>query len=313
MKRPWLNPVRTEFVDRLNSGRLAHALLLSGPAGTGKQDLAREMAAGLLCLESGMQACGNCRSCQLLDTGAHPDFRLIKYELNDKGVLRKELVIEQIRNLISALQLTTTISTRKVALLHPAEAMNRNAANALLKTLEEPPGDTVLILVSHDPGRLPVTIRSRCQSLHIRLPEEKITLGWLIDLSGCTQAEAETALKAAAGSPLHALEMLSSDRVAHYNTVSHTLDELLIDNGHTGRALTALAEVQAEIEPEQFWTWLSLCTAEKVRRNIGRQVNVKLFSRLQAAADKNRALMTTQVRKDLLLQDWLIQWSRIKA
>ena len=200
MNMTWLDPVRAEFIDRLNSGRLAHALLVCGPAGTGKLDFAREMVNGLLCLEGSMPACGNCRSCQLLNTGAHPDFRLVDYELNDKGVLRTELVIDQVRNLISALQLTTTISTRKVALLHPAEAMNRNAANALLKTLEEPPGDTVLILVSHDPGRLPVTIRSRCQSLQIRLPDQKTLIGWLSEHSGCNQAEAQSALEAAAGS-----------------------------------------------------------------------------------------------------------------
>ena len=90
---PWLEPVRAEFIERLKSGRLAHALLLSGPAGSGKLDFAMEMAGELLCLKGSMPGCGSCRSCQLLKTGAHPDFRLIGFELNDKGNLRTEIVI----------------------------------------------------------------------------------------------------------------------------------------------------------------------------------------------------------------------------
>jgi len=304
----WLDPVRDEFNERLQSGRLAHALLLSGPAGTGKQDFAVKMAAGLLCLEDCMPACGSCRSCQLLSTGAHPDFRLLTFELNEKGNLRTEIVIEQVRSLISSLQLTTTISRRKVALLHPAEAMNRNAANALLKTLEEPPGDTVLILVSDDPRRLPVTIRSRCQSLHVRLPDITAALEWLVAECGYDTVEAESALKAAASSPMRARDMLEDGSTEHYSLVNATLDELLRHGRSTGQAMAALAEV----EPRQLWTWLSLCAAEKIHQNIDARKTAKLLSQLQAAADRNRYLISTQVRKDLLLQDWLIQWARLK-
>jgi len=309
----WLDPVRAEFVERLKSGRLAHALLLSGPAGTGKREFALEMARDLLCLEGSVPGCGSCRSCQLLSSGAHPDFRLLGLELNDKGNPRSEIVIEQIRNLIPVLQLTTTISSRKVALLHPAEAMNRNAANALLKTLEEPPGDTVLILVSDNPGRLPATIRSRCQALRLRPPKHSVLLDWLRDVSGSDEAAAESALNAAAGSPLRARDMLTDGSMEHFSMVSCTLDGLLNRNSSSGQALAALANVQAEIEPEQLWTWLSMCAAEKIRRKIGISKHLKSLSRLQAQADRNRALLSTQVRKDLLLQDWLIQWSRLNV
>jgi DNA polymerase-3 subunit delta' len=313
MSMDWLEPVRTEFVERLNSGRLAHALLLSGPPGTGKQEFALEMARGLLCLEGSMPGCGSCRSCQLLNSGAHPDFRLLGLELNDKGNPRSEIVIEQIRNLISALQLTTTISPGKVALVHPAEAMNRNAANALLKTLEEPPGDTVLILVSNDPGRLPATIRSRCQALRLRVPNHSVLLAWLREVSGCDAAAAESALSAAAGSPLRARDMLADGSTEHYSMVRRTLDDLLSKNSSSGPAMAALIKAQADIEPEQMWTWLSLCAAEKIRQKIGFGKHLKTLSQLQAQADRNRALLSTQVRKDLLLQDWLIQWSRLNV
>ncbi len=309
MKMAWLKPARDEFRERLESGRLAHALLLSGPAGTGKLDLALEIAAGLLCQEESWPACGSCRSCQLLSTGAHPDYRKLTFELNDKGNLRTEIVIEQVRNLISSLQLTTTISPRKIALLHPAEAMNRNAANALLKTLEEPPGDTVMILVSDDPSRLPVTIRSRCQNLHVRLPETRVALEWLMENGASDPLEAESALQAAARSPLRARAMLEDGSTAHYSLVSSTLDDMLKGHCASGQAVAALAD----LDPRQLWTWLSLCSAEKIRRNIDAKKTAKLLSQLQAAADRNRYLLATQVRKDLLLQDWLIQWAQLKA
>jgi len=127
MTMAWLNPVREEFRKRLQGDRLAHAFLLAGQTGTGKQGLAMEMMASLLCLENSLPACGVCRSCQLLASGAHPDFRYLSFELNKKGKLRTEIVIDQVRELISFLQLTTTISEKKTALVFPAEAMNRNA------------------------------------------------------------------------------------------------------------------------------------------------------------------------------------------
>ena len=309
MKMAWLEPVRGEFRERLESGRLAHALLLSGPAGTGKLDLALELAAGLLCQQGIWPACGKCRSCELINSGAHPDYRRLSFELNAKGNIRTEIVIEQVRKLISSLQLTTTISARKVAILHPAEAMNRNAASALLKTLEEPPGDTVMILVSDDPGRLPATIRSRCQNLHVRLPETRLALEWLMENGDYDPLEAESALQAAARSPLRARDMLDDGSTAHYSLVSSTLDDMLRGRCGPGQAVAALADVN----PGHLWTWLSLCAAEKIRRNIEVKRSAKLFAQLQSIADRNRSLLSTQVRKDLLLQDWLIQWAQIRV
>lgn len=304
----WLDPVRNEFRERIRSDRLAHALLLSGPAGTGKQEMALELAASLLCLDSALPACGKCRSCQLLRTGAHPDFRMLTFEINEKtGKLRTEIVIEQVRNLIASLQLTTTISARKVALLKPAEAMNRNAANALLKTLEEPPGDSVILLVSHDPGQLPATIRSRCQNLQVRLPDSESVLKWLLASGENNRADAEYALKAAAGSPLAASNMLRDETTAHYRLVNATLQAVLNNGQSPGQAMAALADV----EPEQLWRWLSLCAAEKVRRTTSNRETAKMLSKLQASADKSRHLLSTPVRKDLLLQDWLIQWAEL--
>ena len=309
MTMTWLDPVREEFRKRLLGDRLAHAFLLSGQTGTGKQGLAMEMAAAILCLENSLPACGSCRSCQLLVSGAHPDFRILSFELNKNGKLRTEIVIDQVRDLISFLQLTTTIGDRKAALVQPAEAMNRNAANALLKTLEEPPGDSVIILLSHDPSRLAVTITSRCQKLQVRSPDTDTALAWLLESGAYGDAEARSALKAAAGSPVRARDMLSEDGPDHYRLVSDTLESMLEGRCAPAIAMSALGDV----EPGRLWTWLSLSAADRFRHNMDNHTVTISLSQLQNMADRNRALLSSSVRKDLLLQDWLIQWARLDA
>jgi DNA polymerase-3 subunit delta' len=305
---PWLEAVDAEFSERFRTDRLPHALLLSGPRDTGKVALASSFFASLLCLENQHPACGSCRSCQLLNSGAHPDGHFITFEEHPKtGEMRKELVIEQVRKLISALYLTNTFSTRKAALIHPIEAMNTHTANALLKTLEEPPGETVLILVSHDPARLPATIRSRCQNLQVRPPDSASALEWLCNTSEAGRPEAEAALQSAAGSPLKALRMLRDGSADQYSLVTSALNDLRSGDTRPGAAMAALADV----EPEVLWSWISLLAAQELRSCIANPAVSRALSLLQSEADKNRKLVPTPVRKDFLLQDWLIQWSRI--
>ena len=305
---PWLEAVDTEFSERFENGRLPHALLLSGPRETGKTALASDFIASLLCLENQHPACGCCRSCQLLNSGAHPDRHIITFEEHPKtGELRKELVIGQVRKLISSLCLTNTFSRRKAALIHPLEAMNVNGLNALLKTLEEPPGETVLILVSHDTMRLPATIRSRCQNLRVRPPGSASALEWLCDASGSSRSEAEAALRAAAGSPLKAIRMLQDGSTDQYRLLISTLKGLRDGGMNPGSALAALAEV----EPELLWSWISLLAAGELKDVIDNPAVAKHLSQLQSGADRNRKLLSTPLRKDFLLQDWLIQWSRL--
>lgn len=309
MKFPWLESLETEFAERLEANRLAHAFLLTGPAGSGKLSLARGFIASMLCLEESYPACGSCRSCQLLASGAHPDRQILSYEEHPKtGELRKAILVGQVRSLIGSLQLTRGLSPRKAALVHPAEAMNGSAANALLKTLEEPPGESVLILVSHNPSRLPATIRSRCQGLHARLPETSLALEWLSTNLQTGEAEASMALEAAAGSPLRALRMLEDGSMEQYRLVSTTLEILGSRNENPAAAMMAFAEV----DPGLLWTWLSLRAAAEVKTAVGQQADARALSELQRLADAYRNLVPTPVRKDLLLQDWLIQWARLK-
>jgi len=307
---PWLQDVESEFTARLQGKRLAHGLLLSGPEGTGKVELARALLASLLCLEGSYPACGSCRSCRLLSGGAHPDGHVVTLEVNEKtGNMRTVIVVEQVRRLIASLQLTNSVSRRKAALLFPAEAMNRSAANALLKTLEEPVGDAVLLLVSHRPSWLPATVRSRCQALQVRLPEPQAALQWLTETLSCTPDEAQQALEAAAGSPLRARQLLQDGTTEAYRTVNVALDELRAGTADPG----AVSLQMGEVDPAMLWTWLSLRAAREMRAQLGQAPLARHLADLQREADRNHGYAGTQVRQDLLLRDWLIQWARLPA
>lgn len=310
MNLPWLAPLQEEFLARRAAGRLAHALLISGPSGCGKRQFAGGIMASLLCLEQDYPACGRCRSCELLAGGAHPDGFTMTFEEHPKThKLRTELVVEQVRRLIDSFQLTRTISPYKAVLIHPAEALNISAANALLKTLEEPTGDATLILVSDNPTRLPATVRSRCQNLVLRLPEPVMALRWLTETGGTDPEEGALALEAACGSPLHALGLLREGLTQQYRQVGTALDRLRA--GSAGPAEVA-AELK-DIDPDLLWRWLSLRTAAGVRDSARSGPGARALLELQAGADRNRALMSSPVRKDFLLHDWLIQWAGLYA
>jgi DNA polymerase-3 subunit delta' len=307
---PWLSGHWSFFMQRLESDKLAHALMIEGPAGVGKMDLARAMIARLLCRENQPHACGQCRSCQLLASGAHPDYFDLQPE-EDSKVIK----VDQVRALIGKLDLTTSISERKVAYIHPADVMNGASANALLKSLEEPAGNTVLILVSDNPGRLPVTIRSRCQSISINQPDTRLVQDWLEQTSGRALEQVKAALQAAGGSPLRAEQYLGSPDQDAYGQVRAGLATLLKRPGSVSQTSGQLNE----LNPVDLWRWLSICTGEVIKSiMVGQSLdwmpaNPKLRGRrlleLQQQADINRRLATTQVRGDLLLQDWLIRWA----
>lgn len=300
---PWLADAWGHFLRLMDTGRLPHALIVDGPEGIGKSCLALDMVASALCLGPlEGEACGGCRSCQLLHGGAHPDYFPVRPRPG-----KHQIVIDDVRSAIGLLGLTTTISRRKVALLEPAEAMNRNAANALLKNLEEPPGDALLLLVSHNPSRLPVTIRSRCQSLHCHLPEATLARQWLGAELGLADADARQALDAAAHSPLRAAGLHRQSLVALHRELGEELRSL----GQHPARVAALAMRLKDLEPDILWMWLSGLAATRMRQeSLSGAPDVSL-SGLQRRADRYKGLARTSVRGDLLLRDWLIEWSRL--
>ncbi|QQS12713.1 MAG: DNA polymerase III subunit delta' [Rhodospirillales bacterium] len=236
---PWPAPGRNEdlvgqeeaekvLLDAFGSGRLPHAWLLTGPRGVGKATLAHRFARFLLAGEHGGGLFGggptslatDMRSpvAQRVASGGHADLRVVARSVNQKtGKLRTEIIVDDIRDLGGFMRMTPAEGGWRVAIIDAADEMNRSAANAVLKVLEEPPRRSVLLLVAHAPGRLLPTIRSRCRKLALRaLPEARV-----VELMGRLAPETDPAERAALarladGSAGRALELGRAGGLALY-------------------------------------------------------------------------------------------------
>ncbi|MGB5257490.1 MAG: hypothetical protein WBN07_09435 [Woeseiaceae bacterium] len=198
MRVTWQKEFAESWRARVGQGRKPHAVLLLGPTGSGKRLAAAWMAR--LALDS-----ASCPDLPEYPAAVleHPDLRWVS-PLEDK----QSIGIDQVRTLVADLSLTSYSGSGKVAVIEPANIMTDNAANSLLKTLEEPPGDALLILVADRVGRLPATIFSRCQRIEFSPPGEAEALDWLNRLHpGSAWAEA---LRAAGGAPVGAITALES-------------------------------------------------------------------------------------------------------
>jgi DNA polymerase-3 subunit delta' len=194
----WLDEFAKAWQERIRSGRMPHAVLLAGPPGVGKRAAAAWIARGRLGIGEQRPLPGF-----PVDRPEHADLQWLEPAEDRQGIL-----IDQVRELVTNLQLTSYEGRGKVAVIEPANTMTTSAANSLLKTLEEPPGDTLLILVADRTGRLPATVFSRCQRIEFAPPAESVGLAWLDRLQpGARWAEA---LRMAGNAPLAAIEALES-------------------------------------------------------------------------------------------------------
>ena len=201
---PWQRTLVTDLLSR--RARWPHAMLIAGAAGLGKRELALSLAHALLCEAPATDgsACGACPGCRYAAAGQHPDLRVVEpIEIEDDVAKAVDWIsVDRIRELTRWAELTSHRGGAKVALIVPAERMSLSAANALLKTLEEPPGGTYFLLVSHLPGRLPATIVSRCQRVAAPRPGAESALQWL---TARGVPNARRALALAGGAPLRAV------------------------------------------------------------------------------------------------------------
>jgi len=223
---PWQASTWRSLADRLTQDTLPHALLLHGPAGIGKRHFATRFAHALVCEQRHADGlpCGRCPSCLLYAADNHPDMHVVEPE-KEGGVIK----IDQIRALIADLSLSRHAGGYKVAIIHPAEVMNTAAANSLLKTLEEPAANTLIMLVAEQLSRLPATIRSRCQKLRFTVPESSMAGDWLREKlaeNGASPDAAPQLLMIAQGAPLRALADAEKDLPALRQSLLEALLEL---------------------------------------------------------------------------------------
>ena len=217
----WHKAAWHNFAQRRLGGQMPHALMLTASPGLGLQEFAEQARASLLCVLplASAQACEKCRSCVARHAGSHPDNCAIHPE---EG--KVSIGIDQIRLAAERLAKTPQAGGFQVAVIEPAHAMTVAAANALLKTLEEPARDTVLILVSEQPGKLLPTVLSRCQRLHLTRPSKSEAMAWLTASGKAKNANLELALDIAADAPFLAAELLDKGAVQSYKGLSDALD-----------------------------------------------------------------------------------------
>lgn len=241
---PWQQTIWSRIIRPIQQGKAPHALLLSGQKGVGKFHLANVLADYLLCSAPQSDlACGHCRSCQLLQSGTHPDKQVFQPE---EGA--KQIKVDQIRQLGAFVNQTAQQGGRKVVILEPVELLNINAANALLKNLEEPAGDTTLILVTHVPSAVMATIRSRCQVMAMATPPKDIALKWLNELQA---PDGEALLALAGGAPLLVKDMLEGDYLTHLQLFLSTLAEL----AESRTTVVSAAQTWLSLELGQLIEW----------------------------------------------------------
>jgi DNA polymerase-3 subunit delta' len=317
---PWHREQWRRINDRRAAGRMPHALLLSGPPGLGKHLFARALSQTLVCQarrEDGT-ACGRCRQCELFMAGTHPDVRAVTTAEDGQ-----QITIDQIRELGQALGLKSLQGGYKTTIIDPADQMNTAAANALLKSLEEPPPASLLILVAGRPARLPATIRSRCQRVVFHLPPREQASDWLA-VQGVTGSDPVLFLRLAQGAPLTALAMARGE----YGGDRHALfsDLTGIAAGGLNPIVVAAAWLKLDIKVSLYWlyTWLvdmirlkavstppTLINADFAAdlAQMAQKMDITaLYRRLDQLLEAWRHL-ETPVNKQLLLEDLLLAWS----
>jgi DNA polymerase III subunit delta' len=276
---PWQQKQWQLLTARLENKRLPHGLLLTGQPGLGKTAFA--LAFAELLLQS---------SKQLFQAGTHPDFLLVQPEENSKTIK-----IEQIRAITEMVSNSSHQGGYQVVIINPADAMNITANNALLKTLEEPPGLVVLMLITDCPSSLPATILSRCQQLHFYPPAKKIVLEWLRAKGHDSDDNLDAALNFAENSPLIALELLQSGKISERTKLFNSLHQLLekkIDP-------IEFAEQWQDMELRDSLNYLQLALLALIKTDIN---NTKLFKCLDKTQAAVKAL-TNNLNKQLVLED----------
>lgn len=293
---PWQGTCWMRLNQQLAEGNLPHALLLASPEDTGKARLALALARLLLCSAPGDGLnCGKCHACELSASGSHGDLCWLQPEEKSRVIK-----IDQVRQAVAFARQTASFGTRKVMVLYPADCMNSNAANALLKALEEPSPDTYMVLACHRLHGVPATIRSRCQIVKLPPPLEAESLPWLDALTG-ERRLSEQLLQLAAGRPMLAERLYRNDSADSAQAIQDALRGVLCGSVPAGQVIPLLSEVDAGSFLEQLQQALQQLlrtqTGNALRSKAGRAAFrlddelTRLRAALEAGANPNHQLL----------------------
>ncbi len=302
---PWHGAAWQSLAELIRLERLPHALLLAGPSETGKGLLARSLAQRLLCGDANENgACGQCRGCQLFAAGSHPDFLLLEPAEGSKVIK-----VDDIRAAGEFAGKTASQGGWRVLLVNTAEAMNVNAANAFLKTLEEPGQRVLLILVSHHLSSVLPTIRSRCRILPLGEVPPGMAVEWLAERIPEGQAP-DKLLAQAGGKPLRALRFLDGELRGQLDRFEDTLA------GMESGSLSVLEAARAlqDIPGRELVEWFQHRVHRRLRQPplLGSERAGPFFrfhDRLVTV--RQRVTGTTNPNAQLLWEEVLMDWRAV--
>jgi DNA polymerase-3 subunit delta' len=315
---PWQGPLWRIVAQAIETDRLGHALLLTGLAGTGKRGFARALAAALWCDAPGPehQPCGRCGNCRQVLSGAHPGYTVVRVE-EDK----RDISIEAVRLLCERMIMTSHDGRSKVAIIDPVDSLNRNGVNALLKTIEEPPPRSHLLLISERPLALPATLRSRCQQLRFGIPPRDQALAWLEQSGSGTPAQYAIALDAAHGAPVLALQLLQDKSLDLQQAWKGTLLDLAAGRNEPLKAAAEVGEDQAAAFLRWLYGWLldllrtglAPAASHEEAGALARSLPRHALDRYVSEVQENLRRLEFNARAQLVLEAVMIRWSALVA
>ncbi|MGL9734013.1 MAG: DNA polymerase III subunit delta' [Symbiopectobacterium sp.] len=318
---PWLNRLYRQLIEGYQEGRAHHAIFLHVLPGMGGESLVYALSRRVLCQKpKGMKSCGECHSCKLMVAGTHPDWYAISPE---KG--KQTLGIDAIRSVLENLYQRSQQGGAKLVWIENSEQLTEAAANALLKTLEEPPEETYFLLGCHEPTRLLATLRSRCLHLHLPTLDEAQSVVWLNKRYSVSEKALQTALRLQAGAPLAAEHLLQDDTARQRTALCQALANVVPERAF----YSLLPQLNHDDAPERLH-WLSslLLDALKIqsgaasaRVNLDQDALIVLLANQLPAAEINavlprwlrcrhQLLTVIGVNRELLLADVLLEWEQ---
>jgi DNA polymerase-3 subunit delta' len=325
---PWQTPQWTQLMQQKKADQLAHAYIVQGDQGLGKRLFVEKFAIALLCLnKESTDACGECTVCKMAISGSLPDLLIVEPEEGSR-----DIKIDQIRLLSNFVNKSSHAGSGKVLILDKAHNLNNSAANALLKTLEEPTSTTFIFLVTDLPGALSATIRSRCQRLQFSIASTEKSSQWLLEQLSSESDNSALAVTFAS-KPLLAFTEGSKGGVEGFSAMIHILSTLLNSTTELRPAVSQTSKIGellsigylievstilikdllTESEPRSASTEINGLSSRLRKSGIeSRSLNVKLLNYQQELVKGRHQLMSgSNPNPQLIMESLLWQWTKL--